>query len=224
MFVHGSGYLQNSHLGWSYYFREFMFHTLLVRRGYVVIDMDYRASMGYGRDWRTAIYRRMGQPELEDMIDGVRFLERTYNVDPARVGVYGGSYGGFMALMALFKEPELFAAGAALRPVTDWQHYNETYTSRILNTPQVDPLAYRLSSPIEFAAGLQRPLLIAHGMLDDNVLYKDSVRLAQRLIELGKKDWELASYPIEPHGFREPSSWLDEYRRILALFETHLNP
>jgi len=222
VFVHGAGYLQNAHAGWSSYFREFMFHTLLARRGYVVLDMDYRASQGYGRDWRTAIYRRMGEPELEDLEDGVRWLVEERGVDAERVGVYGGSYGGFLTLMALFKEPGLFACGAALRPVTDWAHYNDGYTSRILNTPDLDPEAYERSSPLEFAQGLARPLLIAHGMVDDNVFYKDSVRLAQRLIELKKTGWELASYPIEPHGFREPTSWLDEYRRILELFERHL--
>jgi dipeptidyl aminopeptidase/acylaminoacyl peptidase len=222
VFIHGAGYLQNAHLGWSTYFREFMFHSLLVERGYVVLDMDYRASAGYGRDWRTAIYRRMGTPELEDLQDGVAWLAANRNVDPARVGVYGGSYGGFLTLMALFREPELFACGAALRPVTDWAHYNHGYTSNILNVPAIDPEAYETSSPIEFAEGLQAPLLICHGMLDDNVFYKDSVRLAQRLIELEKENWELASYPAEAHGFREPSAWLDEYRRIFKLFEMHL--
>jgi len=222
VFVHGAGYLQNSHLGWSSYFREFMFHTFLTQRGYVVLDMDYRASAGYGRNWRTAIYRQMGTPELEDLEDGVRYLAENENVDRARVGIYGGSYGGFITFMALFKKPELFACGAALRPVTDWAHYNHPYTSRILNTPYDDPVAYERSSPIEFAEGLQKPLLIAHGMLDNNVFFKDSVRLVQRLIELEKTDWETAIYPIEPHGFREPSSWLDEYRRIFGLFEDNL--
>ena len=116
----------------------------------------------------------------------------------------------------------MVACGASLRPVTDWSHYNHSYTSRILNTPDIDPEAYERSSPIEFAEGLSKPLLIAHGMLDDNVFFKDSVRLVQRLIELEKQDWEMAIYPVEPHGFREPSSWLDEYRRIERLFERHL--
>ncbi len=224
VFVHGAGYLQNAHQGWSSYFREFMFHTLLVRRGYVVLDMDYRASAGYGRDWRTAIYRRMGTPELEDLADGIDYLVAEHGVDRERIGVYGGSYGGFVTFMAMFRRPELFAAGAALRPVTDWAHYNHGYTSNILNTPELDPEAYERSSPIEFAEGLEKPLLICTGMLDDNVLFQDSVRLVQRLIELGKEDWELAVYPAEGHGFVEPSSWLDEYRRVLKLFETHLKP
>jgi len=222
VFIHGAGYLQNAHKGWSRYFREFMFHSLLTARGYTVLDMDYRASAGYGRDWRTAIYRRMGTPELEDLRDGVEWLVATEGIDRDRVGVYGGSYGGFLTLMALFREPDLFACGAALRPVTDWAHYNHGYTANILNVPQLDPEAYEGSSPIEFAEGLERPLLICHGMLDDNVLYQDTVRLAQRLVELGKDGWEVASYPVEPHGFERPASWRDEYQRILELFETHL--
>ncbi|MFT6733068.1 MAG: dipeptidyl aminopeptidase/acylaminoacyl peptidase [Polaribacter sp.] len=223
MFVHGAGYLQNSHQGWSGYFREFMFHNYLTSKGYVVLDMDYRASKGYGRDWRTAIYQNMGTPELQDLKDGAKWLVDNMNVDAKKIGVYGGSYGGFMTFMALFKEPELFAAGAALRPVTDWTHYNHGYTSNILNTPQVDPDAFERSSPIEFASGLNKPLLICHGMVDDNVFFKDSVRLVQKLIELKKtKYFETAIYPVEAHGFREPSSWLDEYTRIDLLFDENL--
>ncbi|MEM8930073.1 MAG: prolyl oligopeptidase family serine peptidase [Acidobacteriota bacterium] len=224
IFVHGAGYLQNAHTGWSVYFREFMFHTLLAEQGYHVLDMDYRGSKGYGEAWRTAIYRHMGQPELEDLLDGVAWLTDGHDVDAERIGIYGGSYGGFMAFMALFKQPGVFAAGAALRPVTDWAHYNHAYTSNILNTPDVDPEAYERSSPIEFADGLADPLLICAPMLDDNVFFQDSVRLSQKLIELGKTDWEVAIYPVEPHGFRTPSSWLDEYRRIHDLFEEHLAP
>jgi dipeptidyl aminopeptidase/acylaminoacyl peptidase len=224
VFVHGAGYLQNAHYGWSNYFREFMFHTFLTRHGYVVLDMDYRASAGYGRDWRTAIYRQMGHPELEDLQDGVAWLTANKGVDPRRVGVYGGSYGGFMTFMALFRAPDLFAAGAALRPVTDWAHYNEEYTSNILNRPEIDPEAYEKSSPIEYAAGLQKPLLICHGMQDANVFFQDTVRLVQRLIELKKQNFETAFYPVEDHGFVQPTSWLDEYRRVFKLFETYVRP
>ena len=223
IFVHGAGYLQNSHQGWSGYFREFMFHNYLTNKGFVVLDMDYRASKGYGRDWRTAIYRNMGTPELEDLKDGAKWLVDNMNVDAKKIGVYGGSYGGFMTFMALFKAPDLFAAGAALRPVTDWSHYNHGYTSNILNTPQVDPVAYERSSPIEFANGLNKPLLICHGMVDDNVFFKDTVRLVQKLIELKKsKYFETAIYPVEAHGFKQASSWLDEYTRIDQLFERTL--
>ncbi|HEX7719472.1 MAG TPA: prolyl oligopeptidase family serine peptidase, partial [Woeseiaceae bacterium] len=222
MFVHGAGYTQNAHSGWPYYFREFMFHTVLANDGFIVIDMDYRASKGYGRDWRTAIYRNMGHPELEDFKDGVDWLVENYGVDPRRIGIYGGSYGGFMTFMALFREPDLFAAGAALRPVADWMQYNHTYTSNILNTPQIDPAAYERSSPINYAENLSKPLLIAAGMQDDNVFFQDSVLILQRLLELKKENFELAVYPLDPHGFVHPESWLDEYRRIYKLMHEHL--
>ncbi len=217
-FVHGAGYLQDVTRGWSYYFREQMFNNLLAREGYVVIDMDYRASAGYGRDWRTAIYRNMGHPELEDLLDGKAWLVEHYNVDPDRVGIYGGSYGGFMTEMALLRAPGEFAAGAALRPVADWTSYNGPYTSDILNNPQIDPEAYRISSPIEYAKNLQDPLLICHGLIDDNVMASDSIRLYQRFIELHKKNFWLSLYPMERHAFEHPDSWYDEYRRVHELF------
>ncbi len=219
IFVHGAGYLHNVHRYWSTYAREYMFHHLLAQQGYVVLDIDYRASAGYGHDWRTAIHRWMGGRDLQDHIDGSRWLTRTFGIPGERVGIYGGSYGGFMTLMALFNAPEYFGAGAALRSVTDWAHYNHGYTAPILGLPQEDSVAYYRSSPIHFAAGLQDPLLMAHGMVDSNVQYQDIIRLTQRLIELGKTGWELASYPVEDHGFTRPDSWTDEYRRILDLFD-----
>ena len=223
IFVHGAGYLQDVHKRYSYYFREQMFNSMLVQRGYAVIDLDYRASAGYGRDWRTAIYRQMGHPELEDLLDGKNWLIEHAHVDPHRVGVYGGSYGGFMTLMALFRAPGEFGAGAALRPVTDWMQYDHNYTSAILNDPQVDPISYQRSSPLEFAANLRDPLLICHGVIDDNVLFEDSMRLYQRLIELHKDNFSLSPYPLDRHGFANADSWLDEYKRIYTLFETRLH-
>ena len=222
VFVHGAGYLQNAHKYWSTYYREYMFHNLLASLGYVVLDADYRASAGYGRDWRTAIYRHMGGKDLDDVVDGARYLVDTQRVDPRRIGVYGGSYGGFLTLMALFTSPDTFAAGAALRPVTDWAHYNHSYSGSILNEPQDDPAAYRQSSPIYAAGGLKGALLICHGLVDTNVHAQDSIRLVQRLIELRKTNWELAVYPVENHAFEQETSWADEYTRILKLFETNL--
>ncbi len=222
IFVHGAGYLQNVHRGWSSYFREYMFHHLLNEHGFLVLDIDYRASAGYGRDWRTAIYRHMGGVDLTDHVDAAQWLAREHKVDPKRIGIYGGSYGGFITLMAMFTTPDVFAAGAALRPVTDWAHYNHPYTANILNTPQSDPEAYRQSSPIYFAEGLKGALLICHGVIDVNVHFQDTVRLVQRLIELRKENWEAAMFPLEDHSFAEPTSWADEYKRILLLFETKL--
>ena len=190
--------------------------------GYTVLDVDYRASNGYGRDWRTGIYRWMGGKDLSDQVDGAQYLVDALGVDADRIGIYGGSYGGFITLMGLFTSPGTFACGAALRSVTDWAHYNHGYTSNILNTPVQDSIAYYKSSPIYHAEKLEDHLLMLHGMIDRNVQFQDVVRLSQRLIELGKKNWELAVFPKEGHGFIEASSWTDEYRRIFELFEEHL--
>jgi dipeptidyl aminopeptidase/acylaminoacyl peptidase len=222
IFVHGAGYAQNVHRGWSGNPQVNLFNHFLMEHGYLVMDLDYRASAGYGRDWRASIYRHMGGKDLDDQVDCARWMAREQGVDPKRIGIYGGSYGGFMTLMAMFTQPDVFAAGAALRPVTDWAHYNHGYTSNILNTPQKDADAYRQSSPIYFAQNLKGALLICHGMVDTNVFFQDSMRLVQRLIELRKENWEFAVYPVEDHGFLESTSWSDEYKRIFKLFETNL--
>ena len=222
IFIHGAGYLQNVLDSWSNYYREYMFNAMLAAHGYTVLNIDYRGSAGYGRDYRTAIYKHMGGRDLDDIIDGARLLVAGYGVEKQRVGAYGGSYGGFLTLMAMFKYPDEIASGAALRSVTDWAHYNHWYTVRILGTPVDDPAAYRRSSPIYFAEGLKGNLLILHGLRDDNVLAEDDVRLAQRLIELGKENWELALHPVERHGYLRASSWTDQMTRAWKLFERTL--
>src|SRR5947208_16481528 len=152
-----------------------MFNNLVMECGFIVFDIDYRGSACYGRDWRVGIYRNKGGKDLTDHVDAARWLVKEHGIDPKRIGIYGGSYGGFITLMAMFTTPDVFAAGAALRPVTDWAHYNQGYTSNILNLPQKDAEAYRKSSPIYFAGGLKGHLLICHGMVDTNVHFQDSV-------------------------------------------------
>lgn len=223
IFVHGAGYKQNVHHWWADYDREYMFHNFLADNGYTVLAIDFRASDGYGRDWRTAIYRHMGGKDLDDQIDGAKYLVENQGIDKDRLGIYGGSYGGFITMMAMFNSPDTFKSGAALRSVTDWAHYNHGYTSPILNTPVEDPKAYKQSSPLYFAEGLKGHLLMLHGMIDTNVQFQDVVRLSQRFIELKKENWELAVFPLEGHGFVEASSWSDEYRRIFKLFQETLN-
>lgn len=223
IFVHGAGYLQNVHDWWKgSYYLEYMFHHILAAHGVAVLDIDYRASAGYGRDWRTAVYRFMGGRDLDDQVDGAAWLTKAKGVDPKRIGIYGGSYGGFLTLMAMFTRPSTFTAGAALRPVSDWANYNDGYTSDILNLPQDDKEAYRRSSPIFHAEGLAGALLICHGVVDTNVHYQDTVRLVQRLIDLRKDNWSVAPYPMEDHSFTRATSWADEYKRIYKLFQENL--
>jgi len=221
VFIHGAGYMQNVLKGWTYYSHEYLFNNLLANKGYVVLDIDYRGSAGYGRDFRTDVYRHLGGLDLEDLISGVEHMVKLGYVDPERVGCYGGSYGGFLTLMALFNSPDTFRCGAALRPVTDWENYHTHYTTQRLNTPQSDSEAFKRSSPLHFAENLKGHLLICHGVLDSNVHFQDTVQLVQKLIEYGK-DFELMAYPKEGHGFRQSENWIDEYRRIERMFDTYL--
>jgi dipeptidyl aminopeptidase/acylaminoacyl peptidase len=218
IYVHGAGYAQSVFKNWGGAGTTPFFNVLL-QAGYTVLDLDYRGSSGYGRDCRTAIYRNMGGKDIDSAVAAARWLSTTAGIDARRIGIYGGSYGGFFTLMALFKHPGVFAAGAAMYPVTDWAHYNHPYTSNILNLPYEDEKAYEQSSPIYYASGLQDRLLILHGMHDRNVHYQDTIRLAQRLIELKKAGWELATMPVEDHGWQNEFSRLDSNRRIFGLFE-----
>ena len=226
VFVHGAGYLQNVINGWNNYYREFMFNELLTQKGYVVLDIDYRGSAGYGRDWRTDVYDFLGGKDMDDHVDSIDFMVKNYAVNKDKVGVYGGSYGGFMAGMLITRAPDKVAAAAALRPVFDWKNYYASspgYTAQRLGFPEKNPEAYKRSSPITYADKLERPLLILHGMVDDNVPVQDSQQMIEKLMRLGKtKYFEAMLYPAENHGFVRPSSWTDEYERILAFFEKHL--
>ena len=175
IYVHGAGWAQGVYRRWSG-MRPFLHY--LAEDGYIVMSVDYRGSRGYGRDFRTGIYRHMGETEITSGLAAVEYLVGEHGVDRGRIGLFGGSYGGFYTLMALFKHPGVFAAGAVRAPVTDWAHYNHGYTTRILNAPYQDTLAYKQSSPIYLAEGLQDHLLIQHGVQDNNVHFQDSVRLA----------------------------------------------
>ena len=226
IFVHGAGYLQNTINGWNNYYREFMFNQLLTQKGYVVLDIDYRGSAGYGRDWRTDVYDFLGGKDYDDHLDAIDFAVKNYSVDAKKVGVYGGSYGGFMAGMLVMRAPDKIAAAAALRPVFDWKNYfysSPIYTVERLGFPDKNAEAYKRSSPISYAENLQKPLLILHGLVDDNVPAQDSLQLIEKLMRLEKTPYfEAMFYPSENHGFTRPSSWADEYERILMFFEKHL--
>lgn len=223
VFVHGAGYLQNVYRGWSYYYREYMFNNRLTQLGFVVYEVEYRGSAGYGRKFRTDVSMHLGGKDLQDEVDGIDYLNSLGYIDAQRVGIYGGSYGGFMALMGLFLTDK-YACGAALRAVTSWENYyrhNSWYTEARLGKPEDNPEAYKKSSPITFADSLKKPLLILHGMMDDNVFFQDAVQLMNKLQKAGKK-FEVMMYPEEGHSYTEPESWYDQYSRIEEFFVKHL--
>jgi len=221
--IHGGGYRQFAHRGWSVYgwaLHLGLIHYLL-QQGYTVLDFDYRGGAGFGRDYRTDIARSMGIKDTDGAVAAASYLVREHGIDSTRIGIYGVSYGGFLTLMAQFRYPGVFAAGIARAAVTDWAHYSDGWTSRVLGVPHEDPEAYRRSSPIYYADGLRDHLLITHGLVDDNVHFQDAARLVQRLIELGK-DFEVMYYPGEPHTIQTEASRFDYVRRATAFFDRHL--
>lgn len=225
-FAHGSGYLQNVTNGFSPYRDNFLVDKFLTDNGFMVLDVDYRGSMGYGRDFRNKTHKNMGYWEVSDYISGVEYLKSEGMIDPDKVGIYGGSYGGFITLMAMFRHSEIFKCGIALRAVSNWKmysHSNKWFTLPRLGDLDLpgNELYYETSSPIAYVDGLQGPLLLMHGMQDDNVFFQDMVQLTQILIDK-KKDFDVMIYPKENHGFYRQSSWLDQYKRVFKFFEKNL--
>lgn len=221
--VHGGGYRQFAHRGWTVY--GWALHlgmiNYLVQQGYTVLDFDYRGSAGFGRDYRTDIAESMGIKDADGAAAAATYLAAEHGIDPERIGIYGVSYGGFMTLMSQFRYPGVFAAGVANAAVSDWAHYSDGWTSRILGVPHEDSEAYRVSSPIYYADGLEDNLLIVHGLVDDNVHFQDAARVVQRLIEL-EKDFEVMYYPVEPHTIQTEASRYDFVRRVTTFFDRHL--
>ncbi|MBN1884875.1 MAG: S9 family peptidase [Candidatus Krumholzibacteriota bacterium] len=217
--VHGGGYAQSVVKGWRW---RTLYDAYLVARGYVILDLDYRGSSGYGRDWRTDVYLDIGGPDLEDEMTGLEFLGELPFVDPERVGIWGWSYGGYMTALAMLRYPDAFRAGAAVAPVTCWRNYDTHYTEERLGMPEEQAEAYRAGSPVTYAKSLRNHLLIAHAMGDDNVHFQDTVLLVKALIESGT-DFEVMFYPTGRHGIRHDPSRIHLFRKITRHFDRFLH-
>lgn len=224
-FVHGAGYLQNVTAAFSPYQDNFMVNTFFTERGFVVLDVDFRGSAGYGMKFRNKTYKNLGYWEVSDYISGILYLDSLGIIDRSRVGIYGGSYGGFVTLMSVFRRPDVFSCGVSLRAVTDWKNYyysNPWYTmARLGDYNDENRFYYEISSPLTYAENLSVPLLLTHGMLDDNVFFQDMVELTQKLID-SRKDFEIMIHPSESHSYYRQTSWLDLYKRIWRFFEKNL--
>ncbi|HEU0123019.1 MAG TPA: S9 family peptidase [Bryobacteraceae bacterium] len=221
-FIHGAGIASSVLKQWgSYSDLRFVYNAYLASQGSVVMDLDYRGSSGYGREWRTGVYLHMGGPDLDDVLGAVDYLRTLGNIDMQRIGIWGVSYGGFMTNMAMFQAPGVFRAGSSWAAVNDWENYNHGYTRERLTTPAENPEAYRRSSPITYSRNLKDHLLLVHGMVDSNVLFQDTVQLTEKLIQEGRP-FEEIFYPQEDHGFVRDETWIDALRRTTAFFEKHL--
>jgi dipeptidyl-peptidase-4 len=199
------------------------FTQILTRAGYVVFQLDNRGSAFRGTAFQAPLSGRLGGVEVEDQVQGARWLATQPYVDPQRIGVWGWSYGGFMTLMLMFRAPEVFRAGVAGAPVTDWSLYDSHYTERFLGTPQDHGEAYAASSVLGYAGGLEGRLLLIHGMADDNVLFSHSTMLMSRLQELGKP-FDLMVYPGEKHALLRQPVGRHALRTILGFFGERLGP
>lgn len=194
----------------------------LNERGFAVWKTDNRGSNRRGHAFEAVIDRDLGSAEVRDQVDGVRFVARTWpEVDTTRVGVTGGSYGGYLTLRGLALAPDVFKAGVAVAPVTDWDGYDTCYTERYMGTPKDNPKGYKAASVLTHAGALNGALLLIHGMLDENVHYRHTARLTNALIAAGKP-FSILPMPDSRHGARreEDRKYLTE--RTADFFETHL--
>lgn len=222
LFIHGSGYATSILKQWgAYHELRYVFNCHMANKGYIVLDLDYRGSSGYGRDWRTGVYLHMGGPDLDDVLGGVDYLRGLGNIDMRRIGIWGSSYGGFMTAMAMFLSPDTFHAGASFSAVNDWENYNAYYTEQRLTKPGENPEAYRRSSPIHFSTLLKNPFLMVHGIVDNNVMFQDAVQLSEKLIQEGKQ-FEEIYYPEESHLFVRDETLIDAFRRAAEFFDRNL--
>jgi dipeptidyl-peptidase-4 len=195
---------------------------LLAQRGYVVFQLDNRGAGGRGHAFAEALYRRLGGVEVADQLAGVEWLKAQPFVDPARVGVFGWSYGGYMTLMLLGQSPGTFKAGVAGAPVTDFRLYDTHYTERYLGTPAENAEGYRLSNVLTYAGAIRDRLMLIHGMADDNVLFTNTTLLIPELVRSGQP-FELVPYPGSKHAalnFRETG--VHGWKSILDFFERNL--
>ena len=201
-----------------------MFSQLLARQGYLVFMLDNRGSGQRGVRFEAASYLKLGSVEVEDQLAGARFLRTLPYVDGDRIGIWGWSYGGYMALLSVMQGPQVFAAAVAGAPVTDWRLYDTHYTERYMSTPLLNPDGYRSADVLTYAARLERPLLLIHGMADDNVLFTNSTALMKALQD-ADKPFELMTYPGGKHGLiRHQDAGPHTLHQILRFFARTLQP
>jgi dipeptidyl-peptidase-4 len=222
--VYGGPGVQRVRRAWGGYPRtnEGFFRQYLVQHGYVVFTLDNRGSGFRGVRFETALYRHMASVEVEDQVTGVQFLKSLPFVDPARIGVFGWSYGGYMALMCMMQAPAEFTAGVSGAPVTDWRLYDTHYTERYMGKPDDNVAGYTAGNVLTYGEKLSGPLLVMHGMADDNVLFTNSTTLFKKLQDLNKP-FDMMTYPGSKHGLlRIASTGPHAYETIVRFLDAHL--
>jgi len=202
---------------------RYMINQWMADRGYVVVAIDGRGTPGHGREWERAIRDNLIDPALEDQVSGLQALAKKYpELDLTRVGAIGWSFGGYFTAMATIRRPDIFRCGVVGAPVVTWENYDTFYTERYLGLPAENTEAYRQSSVLTYASELRRPLLLIHGLTDDNVYFQHSLQLAEALFQAGKNFQFLPL--LGTHMVSDPVWRLRRQSRIMDFFDAELKP
>ncbi|MBW4967763.1 S9 family peptidase [Pseudoalteromonas sp. CR1] len=199
-----------------------LYFQYMAQQGYVIFQLDNRGSYNRGKKFEDAIYKNLGDVEVADQIKGVEFLRTLDYVDAKRIGIYGHSYGGYMALMTMFKAGDYFNAGVSGAPVTDWALYDTHYTERYLGHPDTNAKGYEASAVFPYTDGLKGPLMIYHGMADDNVLFTHATKLFKQLQD-SEKQFEMMTYPGSKHSLRGKQVQTHLHQTITNFFNRHFD-
>jgi dipeptidyl-peptidase 4 len=218
--VYGGPHVQMVQNEWGSF--SYLWHEVLAQKGYIIFTLDNRGSWGRGHAFETPIYHQMAKVELQDQLAGVKYLKSLGYVDPARIGITGGSYGGYMTLEALFNAPDVFKAGISDAPVTDWKLYDTIYTERYMGKPQDNADGYKNSSPVNQAGNLKGKLMLVHGTGDDNVHFANSVALLNALIDSGQFPDQLMVFPGRGHGIGDRAARALSIQRTLEFVLNNL--
>jgi len=209
MYVYGGPGSQNVANSWSHnYWVDY-----LAQNGYLVVCVDNRGTGFRGAEFKKMTYMELGKYETIDQIEAAKWLGKQSYVDKDRIGLWGWSYGGYMASLAITKGADVFKATIAVAPVTNWRFYDTIYTERYLRTPQENPKGYDNNSPINFADKLKGNFLLIHGMADDNVHFQNSVMFSEALIQ-ANKPFDQAYYPNKNHGIYGGNTSLHLFTKI----------
>ena len=195
--VYGGPHAQRVTNSWGA--RNTYWHHLMASKGYIIFSLDNRGSWNRGKKFEDPIHLKLGEIELKDQVTGVEFLKTLPYVDSEKVGMFGWSYGGYMTIMALFNQPEIFKVGVSVAPVTDWYLYDTHYTERYLGHPGSNPEGYKASNVFPYLDGLKGDLMVIHGMADDNVLFTNSTKLYKALQD-ANKSFDQMNYPGSKHS------------------------
>jgi dipeptidyl-peptidase-4 len=206
-------YAGSAKMGWAGLFD----HYACAELGFVVMRVDFRASWGYGSEFETGYYNSMGVIDADEAASAAKYLRSLPYVDGDHLGLWGWSYGGFLTEMVMFTRPDAFQVGVAVAPVTDWKNYNHWYTLHRLDDPKDNEENYEKTSPLYHAEGLKGKLLMIHGMQDGNVLFQETVKMVQALIEAGK-EFDVMFYPRDDHGISREESWMHVHRKVIKYF------